>query len=167
VNLIVVVTGQSFFQAWGEKEAGADSSLRFEMSVDEEPIASYTDSTVDPEIEGAVTNAFSFETVAVSSGVGAVVQPPETRPGRITLRIDLPTGWAGERRLRFVYQGNEGSAGSPAWRDLIDTLIHVTLDADKTNIIEIEQDQGKMDYGGFGKKHMRNVETFRIAARPM
>jgi hypothetical protein len=166
VHLVVVVTGASFWQAWREGEV-ADPSLRMQISLDEDPIASYVDNKPDPEIPGATVNSFSFAPgdTAVSPGAGVHVEPPETRPGRITLKMDLPAETAGERRFRLAYQANDGPATAPAWRDLIDSLIHVTLKTETPSIVEIKQNQGKMEFSGFGKKKMKGVETFLIEAK--
>jgi len=170
VRLVVVVSGGAFWQAWSAKGgAPADTSLRLQVSLDEDPVAAYTDAKTDPEIPGATANSFSFAPgdVVPTGGGGASLQPAEARPGRITLKIDLPVEKAGERRLRFAYQANDGSTDSPAWRDLVDTMIHVVLSADKPNVVEIHQDRGRMEFSGFGRKKMKNVETFRIEARPI
>jgi hypothetical protein len=168
VRLVLTISGATFFQAWNPKDGvPADPSLRLEVSLDEEAVASYTDSRTDPEIPGAVVNSFSFgpEDVTLVAGPGATLDRPETRPGRVTLKIDLPAGTAGERRLRFAYQANDGSAESPAWRDLVDTLIHVDLKTDAPTIVEIRQDRGNMEFSGLMHKKMKNVETFRIEAK--
>jgi hypothetical protein len=166
IHMVVVMTGASFWQAWREGEV-ADPSLRLQISLDEEVVATYVDAKPDPEIPGATVNSFSFapEDVALVAGGDVRVEPPDTRPGRITLKVDVPADKAGERRFRLAYQANDGTAGAPAWRDLVDTLIHVTLKTETPCIVEIKQNQGKMEFSGFGKKKMRNVETFLIEAK--
>jgi hypothetical protein len=166
IHLVVVMTGASFWQAWREGEV-ADPSLRLQISLDEEIVATYVDAKPDPEIPGATVNSFSFapEDTSLVAGDGARVEPPDTRPGRITLKVDVPADRVGERRFRLAYQANDGPAGAPAWRDLVDTLIHVTLKTETPCIVEIKQNQGKMEFSGFGKKKMRNVETFLIEAK--
>ena len=165
VRVVIVMTGASFWQAWREGEV-ADPSLRLQVSLDEEPVAGYVDGKPDTEIPGATVNSFSFAPgdVSLSPGRGVRMEPPETRPGRISLKLDVPADKAGERRFRLAYQANDGSAGAPAWRDLVDTLIHVTLKTETPSIIEIKQNQGKMEFAG-GKKKMKNVETFLIEAK--
>jgi hypothetical protein len=174
VRLVLSISGAAFYQAWDPKEgARADPSLRLQVSLDEETVASYVDSKTDPEIPGAVVNSFSFapEDVTLAAGPGASLEKPETRPGHITLKIHVPAATAGERRLRFAYQANEASAESPAWRDLVDTLIHVDLKPETPTIVEIHQDPGRMEFTGsglfsaMGHKRMKNVNTFRIEAR--
>ncbi len=169
VHLVVVVTGDTFWQAWNEKDGvPVDPSLRLQITLDEEPLASYVDAKIDPDIPGATVNSFSFpDAIVISrSGPGGVgVGAPEVRPGRITLKLDLPMEAAGEHSFRLSYQGNEGSSASPAWHDLAGTGIHATFKADGANVVDIHQDRGSMEYSGLFHKKMKNVESFRIEAR--
>jgi hypothetical protein len=169
VRLVVVVTGATFWQAWNAKEGiPADPSLRLQLSIDEEPVVSYVDRKIDPDMPGATANSFSFpEAVIVTQGgaSGVHADAPEVRPGRITLKLDLPMKSAGEHSFRVSYQTNDGTASSPAWRDLTGTAIHVDFKTDGPNVLEIHQDRGDMEYSGLFHKKMKNVETFRIEAR--
>lgn len=168
VHLVVVVTGDSFWQAWNEKDGvPADPSLRLQLTLDEGAIASYVDGKTDPDIPGATVNSFSFVAgdVGVSPGDRVRAEGPEVRPGRIALKLDLPLEAAGERTFRLVYQTNDGTAASPAWRDLVGTDIHLSLKADASNIVEIHQDRGGMEYSGLFHKKMKNVDSFRIEAK--
>ena len=170
VRLVLVITGDSFWQAWSpQKDAALDPTLRLQVSLDEEPVATYADSKVDPEIEGAVVNSFSFaaEDMAMTAVAGGATAPAETRPGRITLKIDLPADRTGEHALRLAYQINEGAAEAPGWHDVAETSVHLQLKPDAPNILEIHQDRGRMEFSGFGRKRMKNVETFRIEVRPL
>jgi hypothetical protein len=166
VKLGVIITGKTFWQAWDPKTVPRDPSLRLEVRLDEKPVAAYVDTEIDEgEIPGAVVNSFSFtpEAMTAVAGPGARVLMPETRPGRILLEIELLAEIAGERKLRLAYQSNDGSKGDPAWRDLATTALVVTLVQQTPLFVKVEQDPGGMEYR---KKQMRNVETFRIAARP-
>jgi hypothetical protein len=128
------------------------------------------DARLDPrEIPGALVNFFSFgpqdNVVVPAPGVQAAL--PDTRPGKIMLKLDLTAEHAGRGKLRLAYQINSGSEGSPTWIDLVETVVDVDLAADRTRTIEVEQDRGKMEYSGFlgiFKHHMRNVETFTLSA---
>jgi hypothetical protein len=168
VHLVVVFTGDTFWQAWNEKDgAPSDPSLRLQITLDEEPLVSYVDAKMDPDIPGAAVNSFSFPDALVSrpGPTGIVSESPEVRPGRITVKLDLPMEAAGEHGFRVSYQENDGTTGSPAWRDLVGTQIHVNLKTDASNVVEIHQDRGAMEYSGLFHKKMKNVESFRIEAR--
>ena len=168
VHLVVVITGATFWQAWSAKDAPpADPSLRLELSLDEESIAAFVDSKTDPDIPGAIVNAFSFAPgdVALQPGSRARLEAPDVRPGRITLKADLLPEAAGERTFRFAYQANDGTAASPAWRNLVETAIHLKLGSAAPTIVEVHQDRGGMEFSGLFRKKMKNVETFRIEVK--
>jgi hypothetical protein len=166
VRLVVIVTGASFWQAWiPAKDQTVDPTLRFSLSIDDEPVASYADADPDPEIPGAVVNAFSFdaERTAVSARDGVKAAPPEVRPGKISLKLELPPEMAGEHVLGIAYQSNDATAAAPKWRDLVSGAIHAELRTDAPNLVRLKQDRGNMEFSGFvGKKHMKNVDSFRI-----
>lgn len=162
VPLVFVVTGSSFWHAWSpSKDAALDPTLRLEVSLDEETVATYSDTQADPDIPGALVNSFSFDAGHVTVGAGEAVSaaPPDARPGRITLRLELPARFAGEHRLRIAYQANDGTVAEPAWRDVVEGAIHAELKAAGGNVVRLHQDRGRME---FSRKKMKNVETFRI-----
>jgi hypothetical protein len=159
-ELVLLVSGASFWQAWITRDSAFDPTLRFEVSLDEDVIATYKDTTPEPDIPGALMNAFGFDSKVVTSaaeGIGAA--PPEARPGRITLRLALPADRVGERKLRVAYYGADALN---AQRELAASSIYVDVKAGAPTFVRIKQDVGKMDFTGFPKKKMKNLETFRI-----
>ena len=165
-RLILIITGKTFWQAWDPK-SGADPTLRLEVSLDEEVVATYVDAKTDPDIPGALVNAFSFASgdVAVIAGENALVLPPEPRPGRIALKIDVPASEA-PRRLRIAYQASEGPAEEKAWRDLATGATDVELRRGAPTFVRVSQDRGRMEFGGFPRKRMKYVETFKVELSP-
>jgi len=167
-RLILIITGKTFWYAWDPKTSPApDPTLRLEVSLDEEVVATYVDAKTDPDIKGAVVNAFSFaaEDVAVAAGQRVLVLPPEPRPGRIALKIDVSLV-AAPRRLRLAYQASEGPAEDKAWRDLATGSVDVELRAEAPTFVRVDQDRGRMEFSGFPRRRMKYVETFRIALSP-
>jgi hypothetical protein len=163
-RLVLVIQGQTFFHVWAGKEAAkADPSLRLEVRLDEEAIASWVDVKTDPELKGAVLNTFSFapEDVSAFAGRGVELAPPEVQPGRAVLKIGLAPQTA-HRRLRLAYQINDGDAEHPAWHDQAEGATDVDLRPDTPTIVQVHQDRGKMEFSGLLRKKMKNVETFRI-----
>jgi len=169
VRLVLVVLGKTFWQAWDPKEPPADPTLRFEVRVDEEPVVFYLDGTTDAdEIPKALVNSFSFAAadVAVKAAPGVEVAPPEVRVGRIVLKLDLPLARAGERKVRIAYQANTGTAAAPVWRDLTEGSLTLALSAATPSFVQVRQDPGRMEFSGFTRRRMKNVETFRIELQP-
>lgn len=170
IRLVLVITGKSFWYAWDPpKGATANPALRLELRLDEETVATYLDAKTDPEdLPGAkAINTFSFEPddVAMAGASGASITGPETRPGRVVLKIDLPAEQAGHHRLRIAYQVNDKTAEEPAWRDVVATTADVELAESTPAFLQVRQDAGRMAFSGFTRHSMKNVETFRLEAR--
>jgi hypothetical protein len=160
-HLVLVLTGASFWQAWDRKDAPVDPTLRLHIRIDEAEVAAWADGTLDPrDLPGAVVNTFAF--TGDEAGLAAphvLLSPPEVQPGRVVLRVDVP-GVVGEnRRLSVSYQVNEGSVENPAWRDAVMATATLTLRGDGPTPIQLRQSRGQME---FARKHMREVESFRI-----
>ena len=165
-TLMLVVTGATFWQAWDPKAAPEDPSLRLEVRLDDETVATYTDVNLDPEdMPKAVVNSFVFspERLFVSGASGVTVAAPSLASSEIRLGIQLPASLAGERRLRIAYQLNDAGSAAPHWRDVVSAGTTVTLVAGASVRARVAQDRGTMEYSrrqlrGVGQ--MRGVETF-------
>jgi hypothetical protein len=161
VRLILVVTGDSFWQAWDPHEAPSDPTLRLLVSLDDQPTVAYVDPQLDPDIRGAVVNTFAFEPVQTGRTTwdDARALPPETKPGEVHLRLELAASRVGPRRLTLSYQWNAGSKDAPGWRELVNAACDVQLALGTPLTVRIEQARGDMSF----KKIMRRTETFRLA----
>ena len=160
-HLVLVLTGASFWQAWDRKDAPVDPTLRLHIRIDEAEVAAWADGTLDPrDLPGAVVNTFAF--TGDEAGLAAphvLLSPPEVQPGRVVLRVDVPRVVGENRRLSVTYQVNEGSVENPAWRDVVMATATLTLRGDGPTPIQLRQTRGQME---FARKHMREVESFRI-----
>jgi len=159
-RLQLVISGDSFWQAWDPKAAPADPSLRLELRLDERPLASYTDVNLDPEdLPKAVVNSFVFapERIFVAVADGIVAGPPVVATGEIGLPLKVPVEAAGPHNLGLSYQLNDGTSTAPRWRDVVSAALRIELSAGGTTVVGIRQARGGMEYA---KKKMRNVETF-------
>jgi hypothetical protein len=168
-RLVLVVLGTTFWHAWDRRDAPRDPSLRLEVRLDEEVVATFTDATLDPDdLPGAVVNTFSFLPSEAQTTTAPRVEghPAEIQPGRIVLKLDLPPGGAPQRRVRVAYQKNEGTVEEPAWRDVATSSAMASLSPDTPAITEIRQGRGQMDFGGFPRRRMKKVETFALELGP-
>jgi hypothetical protein len=168
LQLILVVTGSTFWYAWDPpKGAAVDPTLRFEVRLDEQSAASFVDSRLDPEeIRGAVVNAFAFvgDGVTAAAAAGLELHPPEARPGRIVLRVDMPAERAGAHALRLAYQVAEPGEAGPSFRDAAATSLEVELKLGSPNFVQVRQDRGRMQFSGLLRKSMKHVDSFRLEA---
>ncbi len=165
-RLQLAVSGDSFWQAWDPKEAPADPSLRLDLHLDDAPLASYTDSALDPEdLPKAIVNSFVFspKALGVRAGPGVVVAPPLVAGKQIGLALTIPAEAAGEHELRLAYQRNEGSAGEPTWRNLVTAAVRIAVVPGETVRLRLEQSRGAMEYA---HHRMQKVETFNVVLSP-
>lgn len=167
-RLALVIQGNTFFYGWDREDAvNVDPALRLELRVAEEPVAWWVDARTDPGAPGAILNTFSFapEDVSGFARRGVELAPPEVEPGRAVLRVGLPPE-AGHRRLRLTYQINDGDAQNPSWRDLVLGAADVELRRDGTTFVQVRQDRGRMEFSGFSRRRMKDLQTFHIELQP-
>jgi len=170
-KMSLVVTGQSFWQAWEPRShPHVDPSLRLEVRVDGEVVATYTDSRPDPrDLPGATVNTFSFLAGDVESegAPGVTVSTPEVKLGRATLRLEVPLPADAPPRhvLRLTYQVNTGTAGDPVWKDEVYVDGEVPLNRSTWAGVQLKQGPGRMAYSG--RKGMTDVNTFVMELGPV
>jgi hypothetical protein len=164
-RLILIVLGKLFWQAWEPRDV-SDPTLRLEVRLDDEVLGTYVDSRPDAEeIPRAVVNSFSFlaDQVGLDPGPGTTMLPPEARPGRIALKMDVPVPPKGRHQLHLVYQVNGGTVSEPDWKDVVEASAPCELRLREPTFVRVTQDGGKMEFSGFSKRKMKFVETFRLA----
>jgi hypothetical protein len=160
VRLLLVVSGASFWQAWDPKAAPADPSLRLLVRLDGQTIGAYRDPILDPgDLPKATVNTFVFlpDSVSRESAPGIKLLPPEVKPGRIQLLLELPPAQAGPHTLRVSYQANEGPFDAPQWLNLVEAAIDVWLASEAPATVHLTQGRGTME---FLKKRMQAVDSF-------
>ncbi len=171
-RVVLIVVGKSFWLAWDPKHnPGIDPTLRMEVQIDGAPVASYADTKTDPrDLPGATVNTFSFleGDFEMEGAAGAVLGAPEVRPGRASLRIDVPfpSDAPPSRKLRVAYQFNAGTADEPTWKDLATAETTIALTRGAPSFVLLRQDPGRMEFSGLGRRRMRNIETFRLDLAP-
>lgn len=168
LTLTLEIGGQVFWHAWDRRSAPSDPSLRLELRIDGDAVAAWVDSRLDEgEIQGAVVNAFSLAPgdVAVATREGVSVAPVAARPGRVEVELHLPPETAGLRRLTLAYQLNTDVAEEPTWRDLAHGTVHVELKRESRSLVRVDQERGAMEYSGFPRKRMKNVDSFQLLLR--
>jgi len=167
-RLILIVLGKTFWHAWEPREV-SDPTLRLEVRLDDEVLGTYVDSRPDSEeIPRAVVNSFSFlaDQISLDPGPGSTMLPPEARPGRIALKLDVPVPPKGPHQLHLVYQVNGGTVSEPDWRDVVEATAPCELRLREPTFVRVTQDGGKMEFSGFSKRRMKFVETFRLLLSP-
>lgn len=171
-RMVLIVVGKSFWLAWDPRHnPNIDPTLRMEVRLDGDPVAGYADTKADPkDLPGATVNTFSFleGDFEMEGAAGAVLGAPEVRPGRASLRIDVPfpSDAPAARKLRVAYQFNSGTADEPAWKDVVTAETTIALLRGAPTFVLLRQDTGRMDFSGFPRRRMRNIESFRLDLAP-
>jgi hypothetical protein len=171
-RIVVIITGQSFWLAWDPKNnPNVDPSLRMEVQLDGQTIASYVDGKADPkDLPGATVNTFSFLAgdTDMEAEAGARLERPEVRPGRAALRmaVPFPSDAPVSRKLRVTYQFNAGTREKPEWKDAVSAEAPFDMGRGTPNFLLLKQAMGKMQFSGFPRRRMRNIQTFRMDLAP-
>ena len=85
-----MVTGHAFWYAWDPpKGTLVDPTLRLQVSLDEDSVATYSDATTDPaDLPKALVNSFSFEPeVVVPDAAGETRVPVSLRVFNLSGRL--------------------------------------------------------------------------------
>lgn len=164
-RLHLVIRGDSFWHAWDPRSAPQDPGLRFELRLDGERLASYTDPRLDPEdLPKAVVNSFVFSPeLAVRSAEGVQAGTPVVVPGEIGLPLSVPAERAGIRRLEVAYQVNAGTPDEPGWIDVVGATTEVELRSGEASDLRLLQTRGSMEYS---RRRMQKVTTFGLVLLP-
>src|SRR5260221_4884223 len=160
VRLALVVTGASFWRASDPTTPPVDPSLRPLVRPHGSDLGPNRDPILDPEdLPKATVNTFAFlpDSVARESAPAIMLLPPEMKPGRIQLLLELPPAEAAPHTLRVCYQANEGPFDTPRWIDLVEAATGVSLASGAPAAVRLTQGRGSME---FVKKRMQAVETF-------
>ena len=112
------------------------------------------------------THSFTFsptDSQVVRTSEGYTCEVKEAEDGRVALTLVLPeTQRGGQLLVRMLYQINEGSRSIPRWIDVVSRSFSVQVEPGKDSYVVLEQDASGLDYTGFFRKSMKNIETFRL-----
>jgi len=161
------IRGRSFWYAFvSPTESPADVSIRLRIFLGEKEAAMLLDTKPDTVDGNTYYNSFTFsptdsKVIRTGSGFDCVVS--EAEDGRVALRLELPEDQsAGQYLIRMLYQINEGDRQFPRWIDAVSRAFTAEIMPGKEAQISLEQDASALDYSGFFRKTMKNVESFRL-----
>ena len=127
-----------------------DPTLRFEVSLDEETVATYSDaSRIRPTCPRRSSTPSPSRPRWWSARAGERLPPPEARPGRVVLKIEMPVPAPGRGRLRLAYQTNEGSADRAGLAGLRGDVARVELVEDAPDLPAGQPGPRQMEFAGF------------------
>ena len=161
------IRGRSFWYAFeSPPDNPVDLSIRLQLYLGEIEAAVLLDSKPDTVDNNSFYNSFTFsptdsQIARTSEGFDCRVQ--EAEDGQVVLRLDLPeTHRSGQHLVRMIYQINEGSRSLPRWVDVTSRSFSVQVEASKESYVVVEQNAAGLEYSGFFRRAMKNVESFEV-----
>lgn len=161
------ITGRSFWYAFESPEDNpADTRIRLRVYVGSARACTFVDEKFDTVDGDTLYNSFTFSPtdsrlVETLDGFECSVQKAED--GEVTLTVHLPPEVSSGRQLiRMLYEINEGDRSFPQWMDAISRSFSVEVAPGRQTMVIIEQDSSALEYSGFFKKSMKNVEQFQL-----
>ena len=170
-SLTFDIRGDSFWYAFtGAADEPADARLRLRLFVAGEEVAVLLDAKHDTEDGATKYNSFTFapedtQVVSTAEGYSCQLREVVTDEGRegVVLMLGIPQASAEQRALfRMVYQVNEGSLEFPRWTNALTRSFPVPLEVGKETLVVLQQDASGIEFTGFFRKTMKNLESFQI-----
>jgi hypothetical protein len=83
--------------------------------------------------------------------------------GEVGMSVQLPPDVSSGRQLvRMLYEINEGDRSLPRWSDVVSRSFSVEVAAGSETVVIVEQNASALDYSGFFKKTMKNLDQFQL-----
>ena len=161
------IVGRSFWYAFESPEDNpADTRIRLRLYIGSARACTFIDEKPDTVDGATLYNSFTFSPtdsrlVETLEGFECSVQKAED--GEVALIIQLPAEVSSGRQLiRMLYEVNQGDRSFPRWLDVISRSFSVEVEAGRETAVIIEQNAAALDYSGFFRKSMKNLEQFQL-----
>jgi hypothetical protein len=161
------IRGRSFWYAFDSPPGlSVDPSLRLRMYVGSERACTFVDEKPDTVDGTTLYNSFTFsptDSRLLESLEGYECKVEKARDGAVVLRLGLPgTASRGVQTVRLLYEVNEGDKSSPRWIDAVARSLPIEVAPGREAVAVLEQNADALEYSGFFKKKMKNVELFEM-----
>jgi hypothetical protein len=161
------IQGRSFWYAVDSPpELPVDPSLRLRIYVGSDRACTFVDEKPDTVDGVTLYNSFTFsptDSRLVESLEGYECKVEKAEDGAVVLRLLLPpSASTGLQPVRMLYEINEGDKKSPRWLDAVARSFSIQVAPRKEAVAVLEQNADALEYAGFFKKKMKNVELFQL-----
>ncbi|GMR23491.1 MAG: hypothetical protein BMS9Abin37_1924 [Acidobacteriota bacterium] len=161
------ITGRSFWYAFESPEDNpADTRIRLRLYIGSARACTFIDEKPDTVDGATLYNSFTFsptDSRLVETLEGFQCSVQEAEDGQVRLIVQLPAEVSSGRQLvRMLYEVNQGDRSFPRWLDVISRSFSVEVEAGRETDVIIEQNAAALDYSGFFKKSMKNLELFQL-----
>ena len=161
------LSGRSFWYAFefGSDNA-ADTRIRVRIYIGNARACTFEDEMPDTVDGGTLYNSFTFsptDALLIETLDGFQCSVLEAEEGDVSLRIDLPPSASSERQIiRMLYEVNDGDRSFERWVDVVSRSFSVEVGAGRETVVMVQQDASGLEYKGFFKKAMKNLELFQL-----
>ena len=162
------IQGRSFWYAFDSPpELSVDPSLRLRVYVGSDRACTFVDDKPDTVDGVTLYNSFTFtptDSRLLESVEGYDCKVKKAQDGAVVLRVTLPpTASSGVQSIRMLYEVNEGDKSLPRWLDAVARAFSIEVAPGKEAVAVLEQNAAALEYTGFFKKKMKNVELFQMS----
>jgi hypothetical protein len=162
------IRGRSFWYAFDSPpELPADPSLRLRVYVGNDRACTFVDEKPDTVDGMTLYNSFTFsptDSRLLESLEGYDCKVEKAADGAVVLQLGLrPSTSTGMQSVRLLYEVNEGTRESPRWIDAVARAFSLAVEPGKEAVAVLEQNADALEYTGFFKKKMKNVEFFKMS----
>jgi hypothetical protein len=167
-TITLQIQGRSFWYAFDSPPGlSVDPSLRLRLYVGDTRACTFVDDKPDTVDGVTLYNSFTFsptDSRLLDSQEGYDCSVEKARDGAVVLRVTLPPGASsGAPTVRLLYEVNEGDKSSPRWIDAVSRYFAIQVVPGKDAVAVLEQNADALEYTGFFKKKMKNVELFEMS----
>lgn len=161
------IKGRSFWWAFDPPKDGAlDSRIRLRVYVGNARACTFVDEKPDTVDGETLYNSFTFspdDALLEETLDGYECNVQKSDEGELSLNLILPPESASGRQiLRMVYEINEGDRETQMWKDVISRSFSIEVAPARRTVVVLEQNADALEYSGFFKKQMKNVELFQL-----
>ncbi len=162
------IQGRSFWYAFDSPpELSVDPSLRLRLYVGSDRACTFVDDKPDTVDGVTLYNSFTFtptDSRLLESVEGYDCEVEKAQDGAVVLRVTLPpTASSGMQSIRMLYDVNEGDKSLPRWLDAVARAFSIEVAPGREAVAVLEQNADALEYTGFFKKKMKNVELFQMS----
>jgi hypothetical protein len=169
-SISLEIGGRSFWYAFDSPaEAPADTSIRFRLYVGDARACTFVDEKPDTVDGPTFYNSFTFSPTdarLLETLEGYECSVEKAEDGVVQLKVGLPPeASTGRQVLRMLYEVNEGDRSAPRWMEVVSRSFSIDVAPGREAVALLEQNADALEYTGFFKKKMKNLELFRLDVR--
>jgi hypothetical protein len=162
------IRGRSFWYAFDAPPGlSVDPAIRLHFSIGENRACTFADEKPDTVDGTALYNSFTFsptDSRLVEALQGYECRVEKAQDGTVVVRLILPPGTPRQvASIGMLYEVNEGTGTVPNWTPAVERSFSIEVSPGRVAHAVLEQRADALEFSGFFKKKMKNVEKFEMS----